>query len=95
LDRRAHGTDNLCGIATFETISKPTIGSKARRNSRMEPSKIKREIVAVLMESPLYFSIPLKKRLEFIMFFSQKLVYNQIVELNKDCRGGKRSLSRI
>ena len=49
----------------------------------METSKIKREIVAVFMESPLYFSIPLKKRLEFIMFFSQKSVYNQIVELNK------------
>ena len=61
----------------------------------METSKIKREIVAVLMESPLYFSIPLKKRLEFIMFFSQKLIYNQIVELNKDCRGGKQSLSRV
>ena len=61
----------------------------------METSKIKREIVAVFMESPLYFSIPLKKRLEFIMFFSQKSVYNQIVELNKDRRAGKRSASRL
>jgi hypothetical protein len=49
----------------------------------MEASKIKREIVAVFMESPLYFSIPLKKRLEFIRFFSQKPVYNQIFSLNK------------
>jgi len=49
----------------------------------MEPSKIKREIVAVFMESPLYFSIPLKKRLEFIIFFSQKPVYDHIIELNK------------
>ena len=49
----------------------------------METSKIKREIVAVLMESPLYFNIPLKKRLEFIMFFSQKPIYNHIFELNK------------
>jgi hypothetical protein len=44
----------------------------------MERLKIKREIVAVFMESPLYFSIPLKKRLELIMLFSQKPVYNQL-----------------
>jgi len=49
----------------------------------MEPSKIKKEIVAVFMESPLYFSIPLKKRLEFIMFFSQQPVYDHIIKLNK------------
>jgi len=30
----------------------------------METPKIKREIVAVFMESPLYFTIPLKKRTE-------------------------------
>jgi hypothetical protein len=39
--------------------------------------------VAVFMESPLYFSIPLKKRLEFVIFFSQKPVYNHIIELSK------------
>ena len=61
----------------------------------MEKPKIKKEIVAVFMESPLYFTIPLKKRLEFIMFFSQKPVYNQIIELNKDRRAGKRSASRL
>jgi hypothetical protein len=49
----------------------------------MKTRKIKREIVAVFMESPLYFTIPLKKRLEFIMFFSQQLVYKNICELNK------------
>jgi hypothetical protein len=49
----------------------------------MEARKIKREIVAVFMESPLYFSIPLKKRLELIMFFSQLPIYNHICELNK------------
>ena len=49
----------------------------------MGSPKIKREIVAVFMESPLYFTIPLKKRLEFIMFFSQQPVYNHISELNK------------
>ena len=47
----------------------------------MEMSKIKREIVAVFMESPLYFTIPLKKRLEFIIFFSQKPLYKSISEL--------------
>ena len=49
----------------------------------MQTPKIKREIVAVFMKSPLYYSIPLKKRLEFIMFFSQQSVYNQIGELNE------------
>ena len=48
----------------------------------METRKIKRELVAVFMESPLYFTIPIKKRLEFIRFFSQQPVYNQISELN-------------
>jgi hypothetical protein len=49
----------------------------------METFKIKRKIVAVFMETPLYFSIPLKKRLEFTIFFSQKPIYNRIIELNK------------
>ena len=64
-------------------ISKSVIGIKAMKNHSIKKPKIKREIVAVFMESPLYFSIPLKKRLEFIMFFPQKPVYNQIVELNR------------
>jgi hypothetical protein len=50
----------------------------------MESAKIKREIVALFMESPLYFSIPLKRRLEFVIFFSQKPVYNHICEFNAD-----------
>jgi len=52
----------------------------------METRKIKRELVAVFMESPLYFTIPIKKRLEFIMFFSQQPVYNRISELNQHQR---------
>jgi hypothetical protein len=56
----------------------------------METRKIKREIVAVFMESPLYFSIPLKKRLEFIMFFSQQPIFNHICELNEHQMLGKR-----
>jgi len=41
----------------------------------METIKIKREIVAAFMQSPLYFTIPLDKRLVFIKFFSQPTVY--------------------
>jgi hypothetical protein len=55
----------------------------------MERSKIKKEIVAVFMESPLYFTIPLKQRLEFIMFFSQQPIYNHICELNEHRMLGK------
>jgi hypothetical protein len=83
LNRSANGENNLCGFALFRKISEPDIGAPARRNYSMETRKIKREIVAVFMESPLYFSIPLKKRLKFIMFFSQQPVYNHICELNK------------
>ena len=83
MTRSGNGKTNLCGFATLKKSSKPEIGIKARRNYSMERPKIKREIVAVLMESPLYFTIPLKKRLEFIMFFSQQPVYNHICELKK------------
>jgi hypothetical protein len=83
LNRSANGKNSICGFAKFREISKPDIRIKARRTYPMERLKIKREIVAVLMESPLYFTIPLKKRLEFIMFFSQQPVYNHISELKK------------
>jgi hypothetical protein len=55
---------------------------KAGRNNPMETPKIRREIVAVMMESPLYFTIPLKRRLEFIIFFSQQPVYSHICKLD-------------
>ena len=61
----------------------------------METRKIKREIVAVFMESPLYFTIPLKKRLEFIMFFSQQPIYNHICELNEAQMLGKRVWKKL
>jgi hypothetical protein len=82
LNRSANGKDNICGFATFRQISKPDNCVKARRNYPMEGSKFKREIVAVFMESPLYFTIPLKKRLEFIISFSCQPVYNHLCELN-------------
>jgi hypothetical protein len=83
LNRSTNGKNNIYGFATFRKFSKSNVGIKDRRNYPMEKSKIKREIVAVFMESPFYFSIPLKKRLEFITFFSQQPVYNQICQLNK------------
>ncbi len=46
----------------------------------MEKPKIKKEIVAVFMESPFYFTIPLPKRLAFIKFFSQQSVYRNIID---------------
>jgi hypothetical protein len=54
--------------------------------------KIQRKFLAVLMESPFYFSIPLKKRLEFIKIVSQQTVYDlvhehnlHLVNINLDC----------
>jgi hypothetical protein len=44
----------------------------------MDDRKIKREIVASVMESRLYFTIPLWERLQFIKFFSQQSVFNAI-----------------
>jgi hypothetical protein len=83
MNRSENGKSNICGFATLRKSSKPDIGITARRNYSMETPKIKREIVAVFMESPLYFTIPLKKRLEFLMFFSQQPVYDNICEFKK------------
>lgn len=48
----------------------------------MAPGLIKKELLAVLMESPFYFTIPLRKRLEFIKFFSQQSIFHRICEYN-------------
>jgi hypothetical protein len=82
-DRSPDRKKNQYGFVEFRKISIPYIVIQPRRNDSMKTRKIKREIVAVFMESPLYFSIPLKKRLEFILFFSQHPVYNKISVLNK------------
>jgi hypothetical protein len=42
----------------------------------LEPNTIRREIVALVMESASYFNIPLQRRLQFIKFFSQPAVLN-------------------
>ena len=46
-------------------------------------ARIRREILAVFMESPLYFTIPLRKRLEFLNYFSQQSVYQWIWEFEE------------
>jgi hypothetical protein len=56
--------------------------SQAGGNCQMSRAKIERKILAVFMESPLYFSIPLQRRLEFLKFFSQRSVYSRIFEHN-------------
>jgi hypothetical protein len=55
----------------------------------MASKSIKRDILAVFMESPFYFTIPLRRRLEFLRFFSQKSVYHRICEYNEHLLGGK------
>ncbi len=49
--------------------------------SQMTDSKVKK-ILAVFMESPFYFTIPLSRRLEFLKFFSQQSVYERILDHN-------------
>jgi hypothetical protein len=39
--------------------------------TKMATTLSRREILAVFMESPLYFTIPLRKRLELLNYFSQ------------------------
>jgi hypothetical protein len=57
--------------------------SKAGGNCQMSRAKIERKILAVFMESPFYFTIPLQRRLEFLKFLSQQSVYNRIFEHNQ------------
>jgi hypothetical protein len=53
----------------------------AGRRRPMKPPKIKREIVTLVMESPLYFTIPLRRRLQFVKFLSQQSVFTSILDL--------------
>jgi hypothetical protein len=48
----------------------------------MQMRRIKREIVTVFMASPVYFNIPLRKRLELILVFSDQPAYNYICGSN-------------
>ncbi len=42
----------------------------------MEDFKMKREIVAACIESPFYFTLPLKSRLDLVNHFEDRLVSN-------------------
>jgi hypothetical protein len=44
----------------------------------MAKTKIERHILSVLMESPFYLTLPLRRRLELINFSSQHPVYQRI-----------------
>jgi hypothetical protein len=57
----------------------------------MKTLKLKREIVAAFMDSPLYFTIPLDKRLVFIKFFSQPTVFSRC-DLNQPQKKENRDL---
>ena len=57
--------------------------------AKMESARIKKEILAVLMESPLYFTIPLRKRLEFLKLFSQQSIPHSIFEYKELRISGK------
>lgn len=52
--------------------------------AQMAGAQIEREILAVLMESPLYFTIPLRKRLEYLKVFSRQSSYHRICESLKN-----------
>ena len=49
----------------------------------MASAHIKREILAVLMESPFYFTIPPRERLEFLKLLSKHSVPHRIREYKK------------
>jgi hypothetical protein len=44
----------------------------------MAGATIKREILGVFMESPFYFTMPLRERLELLNLFSLKSVYQRL-----------------
>jgi hypothetical protein len=64
-------------------------GLTAKENYLVKTHKIKREIVALVMESPLYFTIPLRKRLDFIKFLSQQTVFDKVSDLDIGQMKGK------
>ncbi len=55
----------------------------------MASAKSKREFLAVLMESPLYFIAPLLRRLEIPNFFSQRSIPYRICAYSQHLLSGK------
>jgi len=80
---------NTCGFVTYGKIFSSPVDLATRRKKPMKTPKIKREIVAAFMKSPLYFTIPLDKRLVLIKFFSQPTVYNNC-KLDRPTRKGRK-----
>jgi hypothetical protein len=69
--------------------SQNSIKVLAGRKGQMARAHIRREILAVLMESPFYFTIPLRKRLEFLNSFSQQSIYHRICQYEELRISGK------
>jgi hypothetical protein len=61
----------------LDSILRASPGVCAERGAKMS-EKAKRDIVAVYMESPLYFTIPLRDRLELV---NRQLFYNNTREV--------------
>jgi hypothetical protein len=60
----------------------------------MAKAKNKRKILSVLMESPFYFTMPLRKRLELLNIFSQRSVFHRIFKFNEQLINGKSDSER-
>jgi hypothetical protein len=72
----------MCGIVNaYNKFLSINLLKAAGRRRPMKPRKIKKEIVTLVMESPLYFTIPLQRRLQFIKFLSQQAVFSAILDL--------------
>jgi hypothetical protein len=83
--------ETICGFVPDRKIAASLINITVKRKNPMETLKIKREIVAEFMKSPLYLTIPLDKRLGIIKFFSHPTVYSSC-DLYKPKRIGNRDL---
>jgi hypothetical protein len=55
----------------------------------MARAKIKREILSAFMESPFYFDIPLRQRLEFLHFSSKQSIYQRLRAYNEQMIKGR------
>jgi hypothetical protein len=60
--------------------------------AQMVSVRIRRQILAVFMESQFYFTIPLRKRGKFLKLFSQQSVPHRICEYKELRIGGKSHL---
>ncbi len=67
-----------------DTFSKfPAVWWKSTGDKEMKNGKNKKKVLAVMMESPYYHTVPPKRRKEFLNFFSIQSVFNLICKHNK------------